>query len=52
MEEGWNAFKVLTGKPKLKRLLGKSCRRSEDSIKADLKEIPICQYEEFDCFSL
>ena len=38
MEEGRNAFKILTGKPTGKRLLG---RPREDNIRMDLKEICI-----------
>jgi hypothetical protein len=39
MEEGRNAFKILTGKPTGKRPLGRLARRWKDNIKADLKEI-------------
>ena len=38
MEEGRNAFKILTGKPAGKRLLGRPRRRWEDNIRMDLKE--------------
>ena len=38
MEEGRNAFKLLTGKPTGKRPLG---RRWEDNIRMDLEEIGI-----------
>ena len=41
MEEGRNAFKILTGKPIGKRHLGRSRRRWEDNIRMDLKEIGI-----------
>ena len=41
MEEGRSAFKILTGKPKGKRHLGKPRRRWEDNIRMDLKEIGI-----------
>ena len=41
MEEGRNAFKVLTGKPREKRLLGRPRRRWVDNIRMDLKEIGI-----------
>ena len=41
MEEGRSAFKILTGKPTGKRLLGRPRRRGEDSIRMDLKEIGI-----------
>ena len=37
-EEGRSAFKVLTGKPTGKRLLGRPRRRWEDNIRMDLKE--------------
>ena len=35
MEEGKSAFKILTGKPTGKRLLGRSRRRWEDNIRMD-----------------
>ena len=38
MEEGWSAFKILTGKPRGKR---KFRCRWEDNIRMDLKEIGI-----------
>ena len=41
MEEGRNAFKILTGKPTGKRPLGRSRRRWEDNIRMDLEEIGI-----------
>ena len=41
MEEGRSAFKILTGKPKEKRPLGRSRRRWEDNIRMDLEEIGI-----------
>ena len=41
MEEGRNAFKILTGKPTGKRLLGRPRRRWEDNIRMDLEEIGI-----------
>ena len=41
MEEGRNAFKMLTGKSKGKRPLGRPSRRWEDNIRMDLKEIGI-----------
>ena len=41
MEEGRSAFKILSGKPTGKRLLGRSRRRWEDNIRMDLKEIGI-----------
>jgi hypothetical protein len=34
-----SAYKIIVGKPKGKRPLGKISRRSEDNIKIDLKEI-------------
>ena len=39
MDEGRNAFKILTGKPTGKRPLGWPRRRWEDNIKKDLEEI-------------
>ena len=33
MEEGWNAFKILTGKPTGKRPLGRPRRRWDDNIR-------------------
>ena len=41
MEEGRSAFKVLTGKPTAKRLLGRPRRRWENNIRMDLKETSI-----------
>ena len=41
MEEGRNAFKILTGTPAGKRPLGRPRRRWEDNIRMDLKEIGI-----------
>ena len=41
MEEGRSAFKILTGKRKEKRPLGRPRRRWEDNIRMDLKEICI-----------
>ena len=41
MEEGRRAFKILTGKPKGKRPLGRPRRRWEDNIRMNLKEIGI-----------
>ena len=41
MEEGRNAFKILTGKPTGKRPLGTPRRRCEDTITMDLVEIGI-----------
>ena len=41
MEEGRNAFKILTGKPAGKRLLGSPRRRWEDNIRMDLEGIVI-----------
>ena len=37
MEEGRSAYKILTGKPKGKRLLGRPRRRWDVSIRMDLK---------------
>ena len=39
LEEGRNAFKILTGKPTGKRSLGRPGSRWEDYIRTDLKEI-------------
>ena len=41
LEEGWSAFKILTGKPTRKRPLGRPRRRWEDNIRMDLEEIGI-----------
>ena len=41
MEEGRSAFKILTGKPTGKRLLGRPRRRWKDNIRMDLEEIGI-----------
>ena len=38
MEEGRSAFKILTGKPRGKRHLGRPRRRWEDNIRMDLEE--------------
>ena len=38
MEEGWNAFKILTGKSTGKRPLRRPRRRWEDNIRMDLEE--------------
>jgi len=39
MEESTSAFKILTGKPTVKRPLGGPRRRWEDNIAMDLQEI-------------
>ena len=39
MEEGRSAFKISTGTPAGKRLLGRPRRTWEDKIRMDLKEI-------------
>ena len=39
MEEGRSGFKILTGKPTGRRLLGRPRRRWEDNIRMDLEEI-------------
>jgi hypothetical protein len=39
MEENRNAYRLLVGKPKRKRLLGKPRRRWVDNIKMDLGEV-------------
>jgi hypothetical protein len=41
MEEGRNAFKILMGKPKGKRPIGRPRSRWEDSIRINLKEMGI-----------
>ena len=41
MEEGRNAFKILTGKPTGKRPLGRPRSRWEDNIRMDLEKIGI-----------
>ena len=41
MEEGRSAFKILSGKPTVKRPLGRPRRRWEDNIRMDLQEIGI-----------
>ena len=41
MEEGMSAFKILTGKPTVKRPLGRPTRRWQDNIRMDLEEIGI-----------
>ena len=41
MEEGRSAFKILTGKPTGKILLGRPRRRWEDKIRMDLEEMSI-----------
>jgi hypothetical protein len=38
MEEGIGVFKVLVGRPEVKRPLGRPRRRWEDNIKLDLRE--------------
>ena len=39
MVEGRRAFKILTGKPRGKRPLGRPRRRWEDNVRMDLEEI-------------
>ena len=41
MEEGRNAFKILTGEPTGKRSLARSRRVWEDSVRMNLKEINV-----------
>ena len=41
MEEGRNAFKILTGTPTGKRALGRPRSRWEDNIRMDVQEIGI-----------
>ena len=40
-EKGRSVFKILTGKPRGKRPLGRPRRRWEDNIRMDLEEIGI-----------
>jgi 3-oxoacyl-ACP reductase-like protein len=39
MGEEWNVYRVLMGKPEVKRPLGRSRRRWEDEIRMDVREI-------------
>ena len=39
MGEGRDVYRVLVGKPEVKRPLGRPRRRWEDNIKMDLKEV-------------
>ena len=39
IEQSRNAYRVLVGKPEVKRPLGRVRRRWEDSIKMDLREV-------------
>jgi hypothetical protein len=39
MGEGRGVYRVLVGKPEVKRPLGRPRRRWEDNIKADLQEV-------------
>ena len=41
MEESRSAFRILTGKPTGKRLLGRPRRTCKDNIRTDLKEISV-----------
>ena len=41
MEKARSVFKILTGKPTGKRLLGRPRRRCKDNIRMDLEEIDI-----------
>ena len=41
MKEGRSAFKILSGKPTGKKLLGRRRRRWEDNIRINLKEMDI-----------
>ena len=41
MEERRSAFKILTGKPRGKRVLGRARRRWEDNIRMDIEDIGI-----------
>jgi hypothetical protein len=41
MGEGRSVYRVLVGRPKGKRRMGRSRRRLEDNIKMDLREIRI-----------
>ena len=49
MEEGKSGFKILTGKPKGKRSLGRPRRRWENNIRLNLKKT---QFKEMGWFSL
>ena len=41
MEEGGTSFKILTGKPTVKRHLGRPRRRWEDNIRMNLEKISV-----------
>jgi hypothetical protein len=41
MGEGRGVYRVLVGRPKVKRQLGRSRRKREDIVKLDLREIDI-----------
>ena len=41
MEKSRSAFKIFTGKPTGKRLLGRPRRRWEDNIRTDLEELGV-----------
>ena len=41
MEEGRSALRILTGKPKIKRPLGRARHRWEDKIRMNFKEIGV-----------
>jgi hypothetical protein len=41
MEEGRGVYRVLIGRPKVERPLGRSRHRWEDNIKLDMREIGI-----------
>ncbi|KAJ4425726.1 hypothetical protein ANN_27922 [Periplaneta americana] len=47
--ESRNAYRVLVGRPEVKRPLGRPRRRWEDNIKMDLREV---EYDDRDCINL
>ena len=48
MEDGWNAFKILTGTPTGKGPLGRRRRTWENSVKLDFKETVVNTRNWFD----
>jgi hypothetical protein len=52
MEEGSNLYRVLVGKPEVKRPLGRPRRRWEDGIKMDLSEIGWGVWSGFTCLRI
>jgi hypothetical protein len=49
LDEKWNAYRLLVGKPEGKRPLGRPSRRWVDYIKKDLREI---RWDGMDCINL